>query len=49
MKIVIILTTNGTIIFDNDTRIREMLIFPTIKILLLGLVFDGIYSDDIPR
>ena len=43
------LTTTGTIIFDNDTRIREMLIFPTIKILLLGLVFDGIYSDDIPR
>ena len=47
MKIVITPTTTGTIIFDDDTRIREMFMFPTIaiKILLLGLIVDGIYSD----
>ena len=38
MKIVITLTTTGTIIFVDNTRIREIFLFATIaiKTLLLG-------------
>ena len=33
MKIVITLTTTGIIIFDDNTRIREMLLFATMAII----------------
>ena len=48
MKIVITLTTTGTITFEDDTRVRKIFMFAniSIKILLLGLVVDGMYSDD---
>ena len=49
MKIVRTLTTTGTIIFDNDTRVMLMLPTIAIKILLLGLVVDAMYSDDVTR
>ena len=38
MKIVITLTNSGTIIFDDNTRIREMLLFATMAIIHYHLV-----------